>query len=79
MKPTFTNSLTKPTYVVTFRHEAVKTTNILEVKHCTLDEVRDTIAQYEHSYRSIEIVCEQTGEVVFSRFYSESFWDECDD
>jgi hypothetical protein len=74
MKPT-ENS--KPTYVVTFRHETVKTTNILEVKHCDIDEVWDTIASYEYSYRSIEVVCEQTGEVVFARFYSESFWDEC--
>ena len=77
MPTTFTNSIAKPTYVVSFRHETVKTVNSIEVKHCTLDEAWDTIALYEHSYRSIEVVCEQTGEVVFSRFYSESFWDEC--
>ena len=75
MKP---NTTTQPslTYSITFRHQENNITQSLELIRLSKADLCDAIMCYADQYRSMEAICEQTGEVVMSHYYSLDFW-EC--
>lgn len=63
------------TYAVTFRHQENRITHTLEMTHLTKKDLNDAIMCYADQYRSMEAICEQTGEVVMSHYFSLDFWE----
>ena len=74
MHPTFTNS-TPLTYSITFRHQEDNRTSTLEVRHLSKEELGQVLVTYADEYRSIEAICDQTGEVVITQYFSLDFWE----
>ena len=74
MKPQNNNTQPTLTYAVTFRHQENRVTHSLELIRLTKKDLLDAIICYADQYRSMEAICEQTGEVVMSHYYSIEFW-----
>lgn len=74
MHPTFTNP-TPLTYSITFRHQEDNRTSTLEVRHLSKEELGQVLVTYADEYRSIEVICDQTGEVVITQYFSLDFWE----
>lgn len=62
------------TYTITFRHQQGNRTNSLEIAHLSKEEVNSVVAVYGDMYRSVEAICDQTGEIVISKYFSLDFW-----
>jgi hypothetical protein len=73
--PTTTQTQPLFTYAVTFRHQENNITHSLELIRLTKADLCDAIMCYADQYRSMEAICEQTGEVVMSHYYSMEFWE----
>lgn len=73
--PTTTTTQPQFTYAVTFRHQENRITHSLELIKLTKKDLCDAIMCYADKYRSMEAICEQTGEVVMSHYYSMEFWE----
>ena len=63
------------TYTATFRHQEGNRTNSLEIRHLSKKEIEQVIMAYSDMYRSIEVICDQTGEVVITQYFSLEFWE----
>lgn len=67
----------KLTYSITGRHQQGNTVRTIEIGNLSFDEVLDKYKQLIHEYRSVEILCEQTGEVMCSKYMSLEIWALC--
>ena len=63
------------TYSITFRHQVDNRTSTLEVAHLSKEEIGEVLLAYGDMYRSIEVICDQTGEVVITQYFSLDFWE----
>ena len=63
------------TYSITFRHQVDNRTSTLEVTHLSKEEIGEVLVAYADMYRSIEVICDQTGEVVITQYFSLDFWE----
>ena len=63
------------TYTITFRHQEDNRTTSLEIRHLSKKELGQALITYGDEYRSIEAICDQTGEVVITQYFSLDFWE----
>jgi hypothetical protein len=74
MKPQHFTTQPSLTYTITFRHQEDNRTTSLEIRHLSKKEINDVLITYGDMYRSIEVICDQTGEVVLTQYFSLEFW-----
>jgi len=65
------------TYQLTLHHNEPKQDTTVIKKELTLSESLKEIKNNMGVYRSIELVCEQTGELVYQRYASYDFYPLC--